>query len=143
MVTLQYSVDIKASAQVTWEHLWKDASYRKWTSAFMEGSYAQSTWEQGAKIYFLTPSGEGMYGVIDKLVPQVEMTFKHQGEIKAGVEENKNWQHASESYKLEEKNGATTVNVTLTMDDAHKDYENYFNEAFPKALSILKEICEN
>lgn len=109
----------------------------------MEGSYAESSWEQGAKIYFLTPSGEGMFGIIEKMVPNVEMTFRHHGEIKAGVEEIKNWQHASESYKLVESNGETTVNVVLTMDETNKEYTGYFNDVFPKALSILKEICEN
>jgi uncharacterized protein YndB with AHSA1/START domain len=142
MSTLNFSTSIKAPKEKVWDKLWGDASYRKWTAAFMEGSYAESDWKEGSKISFLTPGGEGMFGVIKEKRPPIQMTFKHVGEIKNGIEEAKDWGDALESYHLEEKDGATTVNVTLKMEQATPDFEQYFNYAFPKALGILKEISE-
>ncbi len=88
MITLNYSIDIQATKEKVWQTLWNDASYRKWTAAFMEGSYADSTWEEGAKVRFLGSNGDGMFGMIEKKVDNTEMSFKHQGEIKNGKEEN-------------------------------------------------------
>lgn len=143
MITLHYSTTINAPKEKVWQYLWEDASYRKWTAAFMEGSYAESNWNEGDKIYFLTPKKEGMFGIIQTKIPNAEMTFRHLGEIKDGVEEPKNWQNATESYRLSSENGHTQVDVILTMDDANKEFENYFSEAFPKALAVLKDICES
>ena len=109
----------------------------------MEGSYAESSWEEGAKIAFLTPDKNGMFGIIKKKVLNAEMTFKHLGEIKNGIEETKNWENATESYRLSQTEEGTLLTVVLTMDDANKEFESYFNETFPKALSILKQLCEN
>ena len=139
MDTLQFSVEIKAPAARVWEMLWNDTSYRKWTSAFMEGSYAESDWNEGSKIKFLAPDGEGMFGIIKEKVPNVQMTFQHYGEIKNGIEEEKNWAGAIESYHLEEKNGTTELTVKLDTDGS---LDEYFNKTFPKALGILKQIAE-
>ena len=143
MITLNYSVAIKSTPEVVWEKLWNDETYRKWTSVFMEGSYAESTWEEGARIAFLGPDKNGMFGIIKKKVVNAEMTFKHLGEIKNGIEEPKNWENATESYRLSRTEDGTLLTVLVTMDEANKEFENYFNEAFPKGLSILKQICEN
>lgn len=66
MSTLTFSVKIKAPKKKVWETLWNDASYRKWTAAFMEGSYAESDWNEGDKISFLTPNRDGMFGLFKK-----------------------------------------------------------------------------
>lgn len=139
MTTMNFSVSINAPKEKVWDKLWSDASYRQWTSAFMEGSYAESDWKEGSKILFITPEGDGMFSVIEKNVPYEEMTFKHLGEVKKGVEEPKDWAGARERYELKETNGTTVVNVTL---DATEDFQDYFNKTFPKALAILKQISE-
>jgi hypothetical protein len=139
MTTLSFSVTINAPKEIVWDKLWSDAGYRQWTSAFMQGSYAESDWEEGSKIRFLSPSGEGMYSIIEKKLPFEEMTFKHQGEIKNGVEEPKDWAGAIESYQLKEANGITELNVRV---DTTEDFLGYMQETFPKALDILKQISE-
>lgn len=141
MSKLKFPVSINAPKEKVWEKLWEDKNYRTWTAAFMEGSYAESDWKEGSKIKFLTPKGEGMFSVIETLVPNKQMTFKHLGEIKDGVEEPKDWGDARESYHLEEKNGVTHLDVEV--DVAGEDFETYMNAAFPKALAILKEMSEN
>lgn len=140
MTTLNFSVTINAPKEVVWDKLWSDAGYRQWTSAFMQGSYAETDWQQGSKIKFLSPSGEGMYSIIEKKVPYKEMTFQHQGEIKNGVEEPKDWAGARESYHLEEANGTTVLKVSV---DTNEDFQKYFQETFPKALQLVKQISEH
>ncbi len=142
MITLNYSTTIKCTPNVVWQILWNDGTYKKWTAAFMEGSYAESSWEEGARIAFLSPDKNGMFGIIQTKIVNAEMTFKHLGEIKNGIEEKKNWENATESYQLSEIEEGTFLKVVLTMDDANKEFEGYFNEAFPKALTILKQLCE-
>ncbi|MES2848675.1 MAG: SRPBCC domain-containing protein [Bacteroidota bacterium] len=143
MITLNYSTNIKAPREKIWEILWNDDTYRKWTAAFMEGSYAESTWEEGDKISFLAPDKGGMFGIIEKKVPNTEMSFRHKGEIKDGVEEIKNWENATERYFLSDKDGGTQLDVVLTMDDENKEFAGYFNDVFPKALGTIKQLGES
>lgn len=143
MITLNYSVTIRSTPAIVWQRLWNDDTYRKWTAAFMEGSYAESSWEQGDKISFLTPGGNGMFGVIENKVVNEQMTFRHLGEIKNGIEENKNWGNATESYFLSETGDGTLLKVILTMDESNSEFEKYFNATFPKALAVLKQVCES
>jgi Activator of Hsp90 ATPase homolog 1-like protein len=139
MTTLKFSAKINASKEKVWETLWNDTTYRQWTAAFMEGSYAKSDWKEGSKILFLTPKGDGMFSIIEKKIPNEQMTFRHLGEIKNGIEETKDWGAATESYYLAERNGMTNLDVEM---DATPEFEQYFNNTFPKALEILKQISE-
>jgi uncharacterized protein YndB with AHSA1/START domain len=139
MTTLKFQIKINAPREKVWETLWNDTSYRQWTAAFSDGSYAVSDWKEGSKILFLTPKGEGMFGIIEKKIPGEQMIFRHLGEVKNGIEEAKDWGEATESYHLEGKNGITQLNVEMS---ATPDFEEYFNNTFPKALEILKQISE-
>lgn len=139
MTTLNFSVTINAPKEVVWDKLWSDASYRQWTAVFSPGSFAETDWKEGSSIKFLSPSGDGMYSVIEKKTPYEEMTFKHLGEIHKGVEESKNWAGARESYRLKETNGTTELTVQM---DSTDDFKDYFEKTFPKALQAVKQIAE-
>ena len=147
MKHLKFEIDIMAPKEKVWDVLWNDETYRKWTSAFNEGSYAVSDWNEGSEIQFLGPgeNGEGgMFSVIDKKVPAEFMSFKHLGVIKDGValpmdEETKQWTGAMENYHLSERNDLTHLTVDLDTVESHADY---FNDMFPKALQIVKELSE-
>lgn len=140
MKTLHFSININAPVEKVWNALWQDANYRKWTAVFHEGSYAESDWEEGSKILFLGPGGDGMFSMIEKKIPNKQMIFKHLGELKNGVEESKGWENARESYFLSEKDGGTELKVEL---DSVGEFEQYFSETFPKALQEVKNIAEN
>jgi len=139
MTTLKFTAKINAPKEKVWATLWNNNTYRQWTAAFMEGSYAESDWKEGSKILFLTPKGDGMFSMIEKKIPNERITFKHLGELKKGIEEPKDWGEARESYYLQEKNGITELDVQM---DAIPEFEQYFNDTFPKALNKLKEIAE-
>lgn len=139
MNRLKFQSTINAPKEKVWETLWNDATYRQWTSAFCEGSYAESDWQEGSRILFLSPDGSGMFSIIEKMVPLEQMSFRHLGEIKNGVEEPKDWDDATENYYLKGNNGVTELTVEMGITP---DFEQYLSSAFPNALDKMKEICE-
>ncbi|MBA2423398.1 MAG: SRPBCC domain-containing protein, partial [Chitinophagales bacterium] len=61
MQKLNFSTSINASKEKVWKTLWDDSSYRKWTGAFQEGSYAETdNWKEGSKVLFLDGKRNGM-----------------------------------------------------------------------------------
>src|SRR5688572_4142348 len=111
-----FSTTINASKERVWNALWDNENYKKWTSAFSEGSSAVTDWNEGSKIHFLDGKGMGMYSIIHKKVPGEIMSFKHIGEIKDGVEQpldekTEAWSGGLETYTLNEADGKTTVHV--------------------------------
>jgi uncharacterized protein YndB with AHSA1/START domain len=54
---IQFTATINAPVGVVWHHVTSPASYRNWASAFTEGCYFEGSWEQGARIRFLSPGG--------------------------------------------------------------------------------------
>lgn len=144
MQKLTFSTHIRASKNRVWHVLWDDASYRQWTAAFHEGSYAESDWQEGSKILFLGSGGDGMVSRIARLVPNEFMSFQHLGEMKGGVEdfssaEAQGWAGAHENYTLRENGGGTELSVEL---DVENSFAEYFVGAFPKALARVKELAE-
>ncbi|MEO5775809.1 MAG: SRPBCC domain-containing protein [Flavobacterium sp.] len=140
-----FSIDIKATKEKVWYSLWDDENYENWTSAFSEGCYAVSDWNEGSKIYFMGPNGGGMNSKITIKKPFDVMSFIHNGELKNFkelpiTEETKAWSGSEERYDLTEKDGITTVKTTM---DVVEKFADYFNDAFPKALQKLKEIAES
>lgn len=145
MKTLQFSINIKAPKEKVWQTLWEDNTYRKWTSAFSEGSYAVSNWKEGDKVLFLSPKGDGMYSIIAKKIPNEFMSFKHLGEVKNGKEEPANeetekWAGSMENYTLKESDGTTTLIVDI---DVTEEFSDYFKRTFPKALENVKYLSES
>ena len=140
MKTLKFETTINAPAEKVWHVLWDDKNYREWTSAFHEGSYAESDWEEGSSIKFLGPSGDGMYSIIDKKIENKQMTFKHLGSIKDGEKiPETDWTNSIEEYILDEKNGRTILKASV---DIVEEFEDFFNKAFKEALQIIKNLSE-
>ncbi len=140
MTTTKFNIQINAPKEKVWEVLWNDESYRQWTAAFHEGSYAKGDWQEGGKIQFLAPEGDGMYSRIHKLAPYTQMTFEHLGEIKGGEEQpQSSWAGAKETYYLTENNGITELTVEVDLVD---EYLQYFKDTFPKALQLVKQLSE-
>lgn len=141
MEKLLFNIEIKASAAKVWQVLWNDITYRKWTSVFHEGSHAVSDWKEGSRIHFLGPGGSGMFSEISSLIEKEKMIFTHLGEVKNYKElELSDWKGATEAYFLSEQNGITTLRVEL---DATGEFKDYFENTFPKAIAIVKELAEN
>lgn len=144
MKVLKFSTEIKAPREKVWDVLWNEETYKKWIKAFSEDSKTISEWNEGDPITFLDSKGNGMQSIIYKMSPPETMIFQHLKEIKNGepqpsTPESKKWEGALESYSLIEKNGATSILVKM---DSAKEHEDFFNEAYPKALKIIKKLAE-
>lgn len=139
MKKIKFETQISAPREKVWNALWEDKNYREWTSAFTEGSNAESDWKEGSKIRFNDGKGNGMYSIIETKIGNTQMTFKHLGEIKDGKEIPSSWGESRESYFLSGEGNSTTLKVEL---DTLEDWESYMNETFPKALALLKDIAE-
>lgn len=145
MTHLQPSIHIQATPEKVWDILWNDSTYRIWCAPFCEGTYYKADrLEEGAKIHFLTPSGEGMYSIIDKLIPNRLMSFRHQGSIidykeQDFTSETEAWNNMLETYELSPENNGTTLKIIFSTTDEYKDF---MVNAFAKALQEVKRMAE-
>jgi|SRR5688572_438398 len=145
MEKINFTTSINAPREKVWKVLWDDESYRKWTSAFMEGSYADTdNWKEGSKVLFLSSGGNGMVSKVASNKKNEFMSFEHLGVVKNGVEDTesesvKEWAGARENYRLTEENGKTKLVVDMDSTDEFKDY---FTKTFPVALEKVKELAE-
>lgn len=140
MKKLKFQIQINAPKETVWNVLWDDQSYRQWTFVFSPGSRAKSDWEKGSRIEFVNETGDGMYALIEEKIPNAQMVFLHQGEIKNGKDTPGDWGQSREAYFLSEQNGQTELNVEL---DSPEAFQEYFADTFPKALQLVKELSEN
>lgn len=86
----------------------------------------------------------GMISEVFDNIPNRFVSIRHYGLLKANAEitkepEVEKWANGFENYTFEENNGTTTVTVDL---DIAEEFSDYMNQTYPKALSKLKEICE-
>ena len=135
--TLKFEERIAATPEKVWSVLWEDDTYRRWTSVFAVGSYAESDWKEGSEIRFLSPEGSGMLSVIDRRVENELMVFKHLKDIIKGELKDTSWTGATESYELIRSDGDTLLVVELQSTEVPL---TYFKETFPKALKLVKEL---
>lgn len=142
---LHFSVEINASKEKVWHTMLNDETYRKWTSAFTEGSYFEGSWDQGSKILFLDPDRNGMVAKIAENKPYEFISIEHIGFVANGDEDTesegaKAFAGAHENYTFRETGGKTEVSVDM---DTNEEYKAMFEDAWPKALAKLKELSEN
>ena len=140
MKTTKFTTKINAPKEKVWDTLWNDSTYRQWTSIFAADSHAVSDWKEGSNIQFIDGKGDGMFSIIEKKIPNEQMSFKHLGELKNGIQEKKDWAGAMENYFLSETNGVTELTMEM---DINEEFEKYFSETFPKAIELIKQIAEN
>jgi uncharacterized protein YndB with AHSA1/START domain len=142
---LQFRTIIKAPVAVVWEIMLGAESYPRWTAPFTEGSYYQGSWGQGSRVKFLTPSGDGMIAEIAENRPNEFLSIRHLGYVVNGVEDTESetvraWAPAFENYSFR----STPEGTQLVIDqDVTADFEQFMKDAWPKALELLKQLCEN
>ncbi|MEI2738407.1 MAG: SRPBCC domain-containing protein [Chitinophagaceae bacterium] len=145
MQKINFSTSINASKEKVWEILWNPDSYKAWTSAFTEGSYAKTdNWKEGTKVLFLNPEGSGMVSMVAVNKPNEYMSFKHLGEVKEGVEDTssdsvKVWAGSTENYTLKDENGTSILSVDM---DITEEFKKMFEKIWPIALEKVKALAE-
>jgi hypothetical protein len=142
---LQFTAEISAPASVVWHHVTSPKSYEIWTSEFAEGSHFKGSWEQGSKIRFLSPSGDGMLSEIAENRVNEFISIRHLGFIGNGVEDTtseavRTWAPAYENYTFVH----VEVGTKLVVDqDVSSEWEEHLSQAWPKALLLLKKLSES
>ena len=141
---LHFTLTIAAPLARVWDLLLAPESYKDWTSAFAEGSYYEGSWEQGARIRFMAPSGDGMVSEIAERREHEFISIRHLGHIVNGVEDYDSpavraWAPAFENYSFKAVPGGTELRID---QDISAEYEQYIREAWPRALERLKALCE-
>jgi len=144
---MEYSIVIDAPREKVWNILWADETYRAWTAPFSETSYAQTTWEKGSKVLFLDGKKSGMVSKIADNVPNEYMSIIHQGIVIDGVEDTSSaeatqWAGSYENYILKNTAGGTELRVEMGGAVIPDEFEQYFKDAWPKALAKVKELSE-
>lgn len=144
MEKINFKTVINAAPEKIWKVLWDDTTYRKWTSAFSEGSYAETDWKKGSKVLFLDGQGQGMVSRIAENRPNEYMSIEHLGEVKDGVEDTssdrvKAWAGAHENYTLKKVNGKTELSIDM---DITEEFKEMFSQIWPKALDNVKKLSE-
>lgn len=148
METLHFEIIIDAKVEKVYSAMIDEQHYQEWTAAFNPTSQFKGSWEKGAKIVFVGTDQDGniggMVSRIKENIPNRYISIEHLGIIQGEEEitngpEVEGWTGALENYTFEEVNGKTLISVDL---DANKEFMSYFTDTWPKALNILKEICE-
>lgn len=147
MDKLHFSIVINAPKEKVWSTMLNDNTYRKWTEAFGPGSYYKGDWNKGSKILFLAPGENGEMGMVSRIKDNrlyEYISIEHLGIVQDGKEDTsseavKAWAGALENYTFKEKDGATEVLVDM---DSNEEYEEMFQDMWPKALQKLKMLAE-
>ena len=148
MSKLNFSIVINAPISKVWDTMLEDKTYRIWTEEFSPGSHYIGNWEQGSKILFLGPSNDGkLAGMVSRIKENKlhkYISIEHLGEVYDGVEDTtsdrvKVWAGALENYTFINKDGKTELVVDL---DINAEFKEMFEGIWPKALQILKSLCE-
>lgn len=125
------------------------STYEQWTAMFNPTSTYEGNWEKGSKMLFVGIDEKGNKGgmvseIADNVLNQY-VSIRHYGLVQANVEitsgpEAEKWATGFENYTFQENNGVTDLVIELI--GLNEDLTVYMNDAWPKALAKLKEICE-
>lgn len=151
MQKVRFSISIQAPVDTVYRNMLgldQKSTYEFWTSAFNPTSTYEGSWDQGSKIYFVGTDENGIKrGMVSEIAenrPAEYVSIRHYGflegdkEITTGEQVEK-WAGGRENYLFISSAEGTTVTVEM---DTIEEYQDYFNQAYPKALAKLKEISE-
>ncbi len=144
MEKLVFKTTINASREKVWEVLFGVETYPLWATIFSEGSMVKTDWKKGSKALFLGPDNKGMVSEISESIAPSYLSITHLGMYDNGVEDFdseavKPWAGATENYTLSETAEGTALMVDMMIT---ADYQDYFEETWPKALAKIKELAE-
>lgn len=147
--TLTFEISIQASVEKVYATMLDEQHYRTWTSAFNPTSRFKGTWETGSKILFIGTDEKGneggMVSRIRENIPNAFVSIEHIGVLQDGKEitsgkDVDGWAGSFENYTYS-KTDINTTQLKVELD-SNPEFKSYFLETYPKALEILKQLCE-
>ncbi len=153
MKTLHHEIFIAVPVEKVWNTMLEKETYMKWTKPFSPGtkteSWYEGSWEKGSDLKFIGVDDDGNKGGMASRVAENRkhefISIEHigvvndKGEVDTESEQAKQWTPAFENYTFVQKDGGTQVMVDV---DTIEEYEEFFNDTWPKALVLLKEMSE-
>jgi uncharacterized protein YndB with AHSA1/START domain len=146
MKQLTYQTTISASAEKVWNMMLGPETYKVWAGVSWPGSYYVGEWGLNKEIRFLgSDDGSGTKARIAAYQPNELVVLEHIAMLLPGSVEDldsdmaQKWVGSIEQYAFTENAGVTELVVTMTI---YPDWEEMFNNDWPKAIAKLKEICE-
>ncbi|KAA3632736.1 MAG: SRPBCC domain-containing protein [Calditrichaeota bacterium] len=145
MKTLTYSITINAGKKHVWETMIDPETYKLWVKPFSPDSQFEGDWTEGSYMLFIDPPHGGTKCLLEKVQPYDKMVGKHIALItKDGTEDSesdvaKEWYGTTETYSYVEENGKTTLTVEM---QTHEKFAPMFEDCWPKALELVKGLCE-
>jgi uncharacterized protein YndB with AHSA1/START domain len=146
MEHLEYRVVINAPAKTVWKTMLEEETYKQWVAKSWPNSFYHGKWEQGEKIRFIGPEGSGTLAELVEVRPYESIIARHIALLGPGGTEDKTsemakgWIGITEGYKFVEKNGETTVIVTV---ETTSEWRKMFDDGWPGALEELRRITES
>ena len=139
MKLLEYTIQINATPEKVWEVLFTQDNYKTWASAMNEGTYFEGTWEEGTIMKFLDPKNNGMYNLVEKNIPNKQLSMKHLGWILEGELSPQDWEDSTLDYILEpNENGTLLIGKVNSLDE----FVDFFNSKYPKNFENIKNLAE-
>jgi hypothetical protein len=145
MKTLHYRTTISAGKQRVWQTMLDPVQYRKWAAAFSSDSQFEGEWREGSHMNFFDPAMGGTRALLEEVKPYDLIRARHIALLeKDGTEDTesetaKKWIGAVEIYSFKEENGVTELSIEMKTPE---DFVEMFNEGWPKAFQVLKDLCE-
>ena len=145
MKKLNYSISINVNKETVWNTMLNSGTYTKWAKAFSPESQYEGEWKQGSLMKFFDPNLGGTVAFIEKIKLYEHIHAKHVAVIdKDGNEDRdsetaKKWIGVRESYRFSEDNGVTELLVDI---NTHEEFVRMFDDSWPEALRLLKDLCE-
>jgi uncharacterized protein YndB with AHSA1/START domain len=145
---LRFEATINAPAEKVYTTMLAENTYQEWAAEFNPTSRYRGSWVKGSKILFIGTGQDGIEGGmvsrVKENIPNKFVSVEHLGFLQGDKEittgkEVEGWAGALENYTFTAANGGTRLVIEM---DANNDFKSYFEETWPKALSKLKEICE-
>ncbi len=145
---MHFEIKINAPTDKVYNTMLDQKGYSAWTKAFNGSSRYEGKWEKGAKIKFIgEQDGKegGMVSRIKDIIPNKFVSIEHLGMLDGDkeimdTEEVKKWAGMLENYTFLKDGDKTRLIVEM---DSIEEMASYFEETWPKALDLLKKLCEN
>lgn len=149
MQKIKTSITINAPVEKVWNTMLSPETYTKWTAPFNPNSTFIGDWSEGSEIRFIgcdeNGNTGGMYSRIKENRLHEFVSIEHlgiinaKGEVDTTSEEVKKWAPSFENYTFKSTSTGTEVSVEMDIND---EYKAQFEEMWPKALQVLKELSE-
>lgn len=142
MNEMQFSIAINAAKERVWATLWQDATFRDWASIIDPETYKVGDLQEGNEIQFISAAnGYGVTSLAETVRPGEFLRLRHRADTQetGSREREPQWTGSAETYTLAEEDGVTTLAVAFGVPP---ELEEYFEDAYPKALQRVKELAE-